>query len=405
MKWTGLLLGLALAVGGCTINAGDSDGGVDIAAGFSWTWSVVDYETDEPLNCDFVGAETARITVVDDNGDMWEIDWPCYYGEGETDSWDIATGPATVTAQLLDNPGDGNVLSETTFDFTFESGELSNDLGEVVFGVDTWEDPSQDADASIAWEWQFGPDEDSMEAPDQTMCQEAGIDYVNLWVWNPVYEQWWTDTAWTEFPCEAMDHDGDPWADAVWAGVWLEDFLAAGDYQLFLGFYQAAAYDEESSETTDVLLYYDERGTLDSPWTLEPDENLDPPCNDLGISLLDVDAQQFGVLKINLQWGQSQGGVFDSCYDSNVATMGFLLRNDGWVAAEVPLENGVECLDWLVFEEVPVLAGAYELLISGLSTDNEFLWYNLCTGLDPETDVAVDDATGYTCEIENQMAQ
>ena len=30
-------------------------------------------------------------------------------------------------------------------------------------------------------------------------CLDAGIDYVNLWIWNPNVEEWWTDAAWTEY--------------------------------------------------------------------------------------------------------------------------------------------------------------------------------------------------------------
>ena len=400
-----LLLGLiaAIALAGCEISVGDGDddGGVDIDAGLSWSWSVYDYDTEAAVDCAAAGAAYAKLTVNDSAGEVHEIYWLCSDLEGETDGWEIATGDATITADLVTD--EEVVLSTVTFDQELESGELANDLGEVEFFVEGF-DPDAAADASIAWEWVFGEDYENGEYPDATMCAEAGIDYVNLWVWNPVWEGWWTDTAYTEFPCEAMDQVGDPWDDFEWSGVWIEDFLEAGDYQLFLGFYQAASYDE-GEDTTDVLLWYDERGTLSEPQVLESDETSADGYNDLGATVLDTAEQLFGVLKINLLWGQSQGGMFDSCYDSNVDTMGFLLRNDGWVAAEVPLENGVECLDWLTFEEVPVLTDAYELLVSGISTDDQFLWYNLCTDLDPEVDVSVDEATGYTCEIENQLAQ
>jgi hypothetical protein len=294
------------------------------------------------------------------------------------------------------------VLSTITFDFELESGQLANDLGTVDFPVEVW-NPAEDADASIAWEWVFGEDYDNGEYPTAQMCADAGIDYVNVWVWNPFWEAWWTDAAFTEFPCHAIDHAGDPWGSEVWSGLWIQDFLKAGGYQLFLGFYQEASFGD-GGDTTDLLLWYDTRGTLSNPEVLEADEDTVDGYNDLGATIIDPNELTFGVLKINLQWGQSEGGTFDSCFDSNVDTMGFLLRNDGWVAAEVPLEDGVECLDWLVFDEVPVLEEAYELLVSGMTATNQFLWYNLCTGLDPEPGVDAESAAGYTCVIENALA-
>jgi hypothetical protein len=395
-------LAITLAVAGCEISVGGGDDDdVDIDAGLSWSWSLHDYDTEAAIDCAAAGAAYTRLTVEDSQGTVHEIYWLCGDLEGETDGWEIATGTASITADLVTSQG--VVLSGTSFEFDLESGQLSNDLGEVAFYVEVW-DPAVAADASIAWEWVFGEDYDGGWYPDAGDCAEAGIDYVNVWVWNPVWEAWWTDAAFTEFPCHAIDHAGDPWDDLEWSGLWIQDFLGAGGYQLFLGFYQEAGYGEDGG-TTDLLLWYDTRGTLSSPFALEADEDSAEGYNDLGATVLDPAALIFGVLKVNLKWGQSEGGTSDSCADSEVDTMGFLLRNDGWVAAEVPLEDGVECLDWLVFEEVPVLDEAYELLVSGMNAKSQFLWYNLCTGLDPETGVDAESAAGYTCVIENALAQ
>jgi len=397
----------ALAVGGCTIGSPAED-----ADSLDWEWWIVD-NTDNSISysCADVGADYTRLTITDADGVTHEFLWDCAAGAGTWDADEeegeplIAGGSATVTADLLtfdDLVEEGAVMSTATFDFEFDG--IINDLGAVEFAVDMW-DPEAEADASIWWQWQFTdeciPFEDTVDDDWPTLqdCEDAGIDYVNLWIWNPMIEEWWTDAAWTEFPCEAIDQDD----GYFYSGLWLEDFLQAGTYQFFLGFYADAAYSEEAGDTTDVLLYYDTRGTADDPHdgVIESDDVVE--YNDLGCTALDVDAYDLGVLKINLLWGQSQGGVFDSCFDSNVDTMGFLLRNDGWVAAEVPLSDGVECLDWLVFEEVPVLLDPYELLVSAVSTGGQFLWYNLCTGLDPEIG-EVDQVEGYACEIANQLA-
>lgn len=401
IRYWSLALVAVFAASGCVIG----DGINDDADSLDWTWTIVDYgDPSIGYDCADVGAAYTRLTIDDADGVVHEFYWLC---EGGAGTWDadeeegeplIAGGNASVTADLVTDQD--VVLSTITFNFEFDG--IINDVDPVEFQVDTW-DPEAEADASIAWQWMFGPDEASAEWPTEQQCDDAHVDYVNLWIWNPVVEQWWTDLSWTEFPCHAVDHqDGyDPWA-----GLWLEDFLQAGSYKFFLGLYAEATY-EEGGETTDVLLYYDTRGTSDDPagsGDLLADEDTADDYNDLGVSYFDVEEEVFGVLKVNLLWGQSQGGTFDSCFDSNVAIMGFLLRNDGWVAAEVPLSDGIECLDWLVFEEVPILMDPYELLVSGISDADQFLWYNLCTGLDPEVG-AVDEVEGYACEIVNQLSQ
>jgi hypothetical protein len=400
--WIPALAAVA-ALSGCVIGTPNED-----ADSLDWSWSIVDYgDPSIAYDCGDVGAEYTRLTIADADGVEHTFYWMCADSAGtwEADEENaealIAGGNATVTAELLTS-GDA-VLSTGTFEFEFDG--IINDLGAVEFAVDMW-DPEAEADASIWWQWQLAdeciPFEDTVDGdwPTEAECAAAGIDYVNLWIWNPVVEQWWTDSTWTEFPCGAFDQDD----GYFYSGLWLPEFLQAGTYQFFLGFYQEAAYNE-GGDTTDVLLYYDTRGTSDDPHNgqIFPDDEVGG-YNDLGCTALDTAAYDMGVLKVNLQWGQSQGGVFDSCFDSNVGIMGFLLRNDGWVAAEVPLSDGVECLDWLVFEEVPILVDPYELLVSGISDANEFLWYNLCTGLDPEPGT-VDDVTGYTCEIVNQLSQ
>jgi hypothetical protein len=392
------------AVGGCTIGSPAED-----ADSLDWAWSIVDYSDPSiAYTCGDVGADVTRLTITDDAGTVHEFMWDC---EGGAGTWDadeeageplIAGGNGTVVAELLTYGG--GLLSTGEFNFEFDG--IINDLGEVEFAVDMW-DPEAEADASIWWYWQIGEECLDFESPDDITwptdddCDELGIDYVTLWIWNPNVEEWWTDADWTEFPCGAVDQDD----GFYYSGLWLEDFLQAGTYQFFLGFYQEASYQEEGGDTTDLLQYYDTRGTSDDPHdgVIESDDDAGG-WNDLGCTAIDAGEFELGVLKVNLIWHQTDGSPFADCYNSNVGIMGFLLRNDGWVAAEVPLSDGVECLDWLVFEEVPILVDPYELLVSGISVDDQFLWYNLCTDLDPEVGT-VDDVGGYTCDIENQLAQ
>jgi len=414
-KWFLMLL-IAIALGltlGCevSVNDGDDDDDdddINIGAGFSWSWTIADEATDQALNCEEAGATYTQILITDSANVEHDIQWMCSAGSAETDSWEIATGPATVTAQLLN--ADKVAISATDpFDFTFESGTLSNDLGAVKFTVNIW-DPDTGANASLTWQWRKATG-DTVTDPltdaepfTQEMCDALGIDYAYLWVWNPETQQWWADPQVAEFDCAASDHPDDDefWGTEVYSGAHINDFLVAGTYQFFLGFY-AEATDTESS---DMLLYSFTAGGAEdeNPGELTADEEFVTGTNRY-FAVFENDVEyEFGVLKIELKWGQEGGTTFDSCADSTVKKMGFVLQNDGWIAAEVPLDDGIDCLDVLGLEEVPILETPYELIVSGLSLDDEVLWNHQCEGeLFPEPNVTLEEAVGYTCTIQNQL--
>ncbi|MCP4679472.1 MAG: hypothetical protein GY854_29075 [Deltaproteobacteria bacterium] len=375
-----------------------------LAAGFSWSWTLVDYDTNAPIDCETAGAEYARIQITDSEGASHDIWWLCSDLSGETDTRQIAAGDGTVTASLL-TINEVAISQTDPWTFDFKSGELDNELNSVEFGVELW-NPEAAADASLTWEWMKATVEDwqdpyaDAEYFSESMCTDMGIDYVFLWYWDDDSDMWRAGADVTDFTCGAIDQPTDDaiWGDEVYSGLHIDDFLLAGTYKLLLGFYAEAT-------TTDMLLYYDSAGdTGDSlDGVLAADENTTDGTN-LYTTVFEMeDETVFGVLKVEMLWGQSEGNTYDTCADSNVKEMGFLLRSDGWVAAEVELGNGLECLDWLNFEEVPVLEDAYELLVSGLSKEDDFLWYHLCTGLEPEVDVTLDTASGYECKVTNTL--
>ncbi|MCP4606676.1 MAG: hypothetical protein GY847_40240 [Proteobacteria bacterium] len=410
---------LALGMIGCNISIGDGiddDDGSSKEVGISWSWSIIDDATQEPMTCEQAGAVYARVQITDSEDETHDLEWPCSDMSYETDSWDIAPGEGIVTASLLDE--NKEPLSQTEpFIFEFKSGEMLNEFDLVEFAVDLW-DPETGGDSSLTWKWREATADDWDDDPlanskvfTEAMCAERGIDHVYLWVWNPESQQWWTDTDVTKFRCDAYDHpdDDDIWGSDEYSGVHLNDFLVEGTYEFFLGFYAEEEVTEEEKDRVDLLLYQDSAGSpgddLDGEMKADDDTTDDPnDATNVYLTMFEKEEETvFGVLKIKLQWRQSEGSTYDTCADSNVKEMGFLLRSDGWVAAEIPLGDGLECLDWLSFEEVPILEEAYELLVSGISKEDDFLWYHLCTDLTPEPDVTIEEANGYDCEIANKL--
>jgi hypothetical protein len=363
-----------LAVTGC-------NGEVD--AGLSLSWAVVDQD-DTEIPCGWSGAQSVEVVVVDSA----QVTHPpyvfeCSDGEGKTD-WDFATGPAQATVSLVTEGGE--VLSETAIDIDLDSGRLGNDLGEIRFSVNV------EYNASLDWEWRkatvnnwVDPEADAIPF-DEAMCSDMGIDHVTLSVWDDGAKMWWNSSSMTEILCSD-------------SGLSLENFLPAGTYKLQLGFYKNSGYGD-STGTTEILVYSDSAGESGD----DKDGVLGAGAVPRYFTVFETDeTAEFGVLKINIEWGLGDGASYGTCEDVNVKEMAFLLggTEDDWIAAEVELGDGLECLDWLNFEEIPVLEGdgTYELLVTGLSEDDEILWSDWCVGLSPEVGVDMDDAEVNVCQI------
>jgi hypothetical protein len=394
------LVATTIGLGGCKLSIGggdddDDDVGGGISAGFSWTWEVVDYATDAKITCEAAGAYYTVIQITDSESVSHEIWWYCEDGEGETDSWDIATGPAKVTASLV--TWEESVLSKTdAFDFEFESGELRNDLGHVIFPVDLW-DPRDGADASLVWEWRVG-DADASEPMSEEACAEQGFDSVSVWIWNPEVDDWWTYPEWNGFPCGAFEHEGDE-VDGAYSGLRIDEFVVAGEYELLLAFYGEG---EDGSET---LLASFTAGTAGDEYdgALAADGETEDGFNHYVSYFESEEPTILGVLPISLVWQQSQGGTFDTCSDSTMESMGYWLTN--WDGLETATEEGIECLDELVFDGVPVEGeSGYDLVVEGVSDEGVVLWYGYCSDLVPTADTPVEEIEPYVCEIANELA-
>ncbi|MDD5306102.1 MAG: hypothetical protein PHU25_02165 [Deltaproteobacteria bacterium] len=378
-----LCLAATVVAPGCRIDVGGVDAGVEAASGFGCAWTVADPKGSE-LTCDAAGAAYARVTVDDSAGKIHVVHFECAPMKGTASGLEVATGPAKVTFQLLTRQD--AILVETSFDHELVTGALGNDLGRLDLTVAPWA-PSRGAKGTIEWRWTVAGEEPTA---DNGLCAAAGVDDVELWVWNEEIGEWWRNEERTRFPCEAVDH-GD--GLAPWAGLRAEKLLAPGAYRLFLGFYRETIFGK-NGDATGVLLYADTRDNV----VVGSGEDLFDPTD------LDPAAVGRGVLKINLSWRKASGSAYAACKGSSVARMGFLLRAGDLVAADVPLaKDGPGCLDAIVLEDVPVPANGYELLVSGLAKDGALPWHGLCRSLVPEEGVTAGEATGDDCEIANDL--
>jgi hypothetical protein len=353
-------------------------------------WEIQD-EDEDPVACDAVGARFIAFEITDLAGVFHEVGpTPCAQEGEHTQAMyrPMSSGQADLTVLLLNSAMERIFTAEYYLDIEGDDGDLEiDDLEIEVVPIEVG------GDASLTWEWRIGDDYFSAE-----VCQELGIDYVTLWVWDETSAEWWTDPLADEVPCDAFDHPNDDgiWGDLVYSAIHLESFLPAGQYELYLGFY---AFGDE--ETADVLLYYDTAGpgAPEFDGRLVADGDTAQGTNHYVTVFEWEEPDPFGVLAIDLMWLSPETGELTTCEEAGVVDMGYLLTSDDWVASEVELGSGNGCQDTLLFDGLLITGYPYELLLYGVSDDESYLWYAVCTPMVPETGVSIDEAQGYICDV------
>ena len=203
---------------------------------------------------------------------------PCFDGVQDTDT-DADTDVDTDSDMDLDTDTniDSDIDTNTGLDTGGKTDSGSNSDTDTESGTsgDTEEPFFIGGDSSLTWEWKIGEDAFTIED-----CREWGIDYVTLWVWNDAAQDWWYDPVNYKAPCDAMNHLNDDavWGDTVYSGLFIEDFLPAGQYEFLLGFYQEV---DAAVGEADVLLFYDSAGPEEGEkdGVLQADEDLDAGTN------------------------------------------------------------------------------------------------------------------------------
>jgi len=351
----------------------DADGDADGTASVQFNWAIQDANSPSTTyTCEEVGAAYIQISFTTSQ-ETYYAAWYCTGSSGSAETGkDFPAGTGTVTFELLDV--DGNVITTGVDENGAAWGDVElaegvNDFGKVEFQFvsdDVW-DPTG-TDATILYNWTI---DDS--PPTADLCTTAGVDYMTLWIWNPDTEDWWTDESILKADCTA-------------GGIQPTDkFLAAGSYKFFGGFYK------DNQPNPDILVYYDDFGDQAMDIVAQ-----DAP-NDLDVVNITTGAMQLGNLTLNLKWQDASGAFQTDCTKAGVMKMGFLLRSDGWVAAQVPLtkEQAIDCLDQLVFEGVPY--DTYEFLAEGVDDGYKIMWYHICNNIV----MSQADAT-YECDISYQ---
>jgi len=359
----------------------EADAEADNKASVQFDWAI--QGTDFPVRtytCEEVGAAFIQMSFTVGQ-DTHYTAWYCTgsSGSAETDA-NFPVGTGTVKFELLNINGNlittgvdknGNVWGEV------ELVKGANNLEQVDFQFasnDVW-DPTG-TDATLWYTWTIddpNPDDTDFPVPTADQCTTAGVDYVVLWIWNPNAEDWWTDESIMKADCAAGEI------------IPSDKFLAAGIYKFFGGFYK------DNQPGPDILVYFDDFGdpTIDIVAQDAP--------NDLGVASIVTGAIQLGDLTLNLKWQDSDGNYQTDCTKAGVKKMGFLLRSDGWVAAEVPptMDQAIDCLDEVVLEGIPY--GTYEFLTEGVDDSYHIMWYRICN----EISLSQPEAS-YDCEIKYQ---
>ncbi len=359
----------------------------ELAVTISWQIATADGTT---VTCESAGATFVRFTLVDSIGAAYELGPAPCESEGvltEIVSPIVAPGEAALDAFLLNSAQEP--IHTSAHVVTVPEGEGDLEIGKVVIEVE----PVQvGGDASLTWQWKIG--DAYFTAAD---CEEWGIDYVTLWVWNDTASEWWTDPAFSKMRCDAFDRQTDEavWGATSYSGVYVEDFLPAGQYNLFLGFYAVG----ETEAAEDVLLFYDSAGPEEpeKDGVLQSDEALTPPTNHY-VTVFEVDeASTFGTVRLAIQWQHPETGELTTCEEAGVVDMGYQLTNEDWVASEMDLGLDFGCEDTMLFDGLLITGVPYELLVYGVSVDDA-LWYGVCTGLVPEPEGTAEPYT-YTCDV------
>lgn len=353
------------------------------------SWQIVGADGSS-VDCGSAGATFVRFNLVDASGVTYELGPAPCESTGiltEVVTPVVAPGEASLDAILLN--GDRQAIHTSAQTVTVPEGTGALEIGPVVIEVE----PVQvGGDASLTWEWKIGDAYFTAAS-----CEEWGIDYVTLWIWNDTASEWWTDPAFSKMRCDAFDRQTD---DAVWgatsySGLYIEDFLPAGQYNLFLGFYGEG----ETEDAEDVLLFYDSAGPEEpeKDGVLQSDEALTPPTNHY-VTVFEVDeASTFGTVRVTIRWQHPETGELTTCEEAGVVDMGFQLTNEDWVASEMDLGLGYGCENTMLFDGLLITGFPYELLVYGVSAEDA-LWYGVCTDLVPDAEGTTEPFT-YTCDV------
>ncbi len=356
----------------------------------TWYWRLID-DAGDFVDCDRAGATFLRFALEDAGGTAHPLATvPCRAASGHRAHLQdgVTEGDAVFTIELL-NRNRATVTSHP-FEVSIPEGE-----GDLEISVTTVEVTPfvLGGDAGITWEWRY-----DAQYLTEARCADLGVDYARLWIRKEAFGGWWSDPRALSVVCGAVDHGGDYpiWGDEIYSGFFNDSLLEAGEHGLLMGFYHAAG----AGEVADVLVFHDLAGdAADGTVELMANDETERGTNLLVSSFLPGDIPERGALKVGLQWAATEDELLTTCTAAGISEMGFFLQSGGVPVAELQYGAGYPCRDWIELPAVPILDEPYELIIYGISLDNEISYYARCGGLIPEAGVTLDDADGAVCRI------
>ncbi len=227
-------------------------------------------------------------------------------------------------------------------------------------------------DVGITWQWTS--DGHPLTEED---CNQIGIDYALIYIWDESLQSWWTDPITASAPCSAFDHAYDDalFGNDIYSGIYISRFLPPGRYKLSLGFYRVSGNNDRSFGS-DVLVRFDSNiGGSFSDFSIGN--------HNIFVTDLSEPISSRGAVRIFPDWEKDDMNSAPVC-GKDIKKMGVVLESEKGPASSLKLSNPIACSDELYFDNLPKLKHPYRATIYGLDSMGQMLRLGMCENIYPK---------------------